>query len=292
MPTLFNDSVVARVRNNAGVNCCAPFCSARVTFASSDGSGTLVYLGELAHIFGHGQGSARSKFAPGGFDVHCYENAIQLCRICHRMVDRCPDLFPPQALFAWKHLAEQNSSISSLVPSSYMVNTVDMSMEWAKASDFIGLFKHFVGFMHDVNWNVPKRNIYFNQSSSMPVREEALQCIRVGSTALNMIVPLAHQGLRGPRFMFQHPSFRFWVEEVVRCCAIVKNCSEFTDFNNYLHMVDFEYDLITDEEGQQYRHYTHPTAGLMQELKLQIERFDKHLQDLMKPASPFFPSLF
>ncbi len=71
MPTLFIDAVVTRVRNNAGLHCCAPFCSTQVTFASPDGSGKLVYLGEIAHIYGHGQGSARSKFTPEGFDVHC-----------------------------------------------------------------------------------------------------------------------------------------------------------------------------------------------------------------------------
>lgn len=287
MPTLFIDAVVTRVRNNAGHNCCATFCSTPVTFASSDGSGTLVYLGEIAHIYGHGQGSARSQLTPVGFDIHSYENAIQLCRICHRMVDRCPDLFPPEVLYAWKQHAELSNSILSRVQSSHMVNTVDMSMEWAKASDFIGLFNDFVSFMHDVHWNVPSRKINFNQSTSTPVREEALQCIRTGSTALTMTVAF-EQGLRGPRFMFQHPFFRFWVEEIVRCCTIVKNCSEFTNFNDYSRMVDFEYDLMRDEDGEAYKQYTHPTAGLMHELNIQIERFKNHLQALMQPASPFF----
>jgi hypothetical protein len=204
------------------------------------------------------------------------------------MIDRCPDLFPPQALFAWKQYADQSFSISSRVPRSHMVNTVDMSMEWAKASDFIGLFKPFVDFMHDVHWHLPKRRTYLNQSTSTPVRDEALQCIRSGSTALTMTVAVGNQGLRVPRFMFQHPSFRFWVEEIVRCCAIVKNCSEFTNLNDYSKMVDFEYDLITDEDGQAYKQHTYPTAGLMHELKLQIQRFNNQLQALMQPASPFF----
>ncbi|MFW3164855.1 hypothetical protein WBQ28_10070 [Pseudomonas syringae pv. syringae] len=292
MPTMFSDAVVTRLRNNAGFNCCAPFCCTPVTFASPDGSGQLVYLGEIAHIYGHGQGSARSRFTPEGFDVHCYENAIQLCRICHRMVDRCPDLFPPQALFAWKQHAEQSSSISSRVQSGLMVNTVDMSMEWAKAYDFLGLFNHFLGFMHDVHWSLPKRKNHFSESTITRVRDEALQCVRSGSAALTMIVALGDGGLRGPRFMFQHPSFRFWVAEIVRCCGIVKNCPEFSYLNNYSQMVDFEYDVITDEDGQDYKLYTYLTAGLMHELKLQIERFNNHLQALMQPASPFFQRPF
>lgn len=292
MPTMFPDAVVTRVRNNAGFNCCAAFCNTRVTFSSSDGSGALVYLGEIAHIYGHGQGSARSKFTPEGFDVHCYENAIQLCRICHRMVDRCPDLFPPQILIAWKQHAEQSLSISSRMQSSYMVNTVDMSIEWAKASDFISLFKNFVVFMDDVHWYVPRRKLYFGQSTSTRVRDEALQCIRAGSAALTMTTAFGQVGLRGPRFMFQHPPFRFWVEEIVRCCGIVKNCSEFTYLNDYSQMVDFECDLVKGEDGLEYKQYTYPTAGLMHELKLQIERFNDHLQALMQPASPFFPRPF
>lgn len=291
MPTLFPDDVVTRVRNNAGANCCAPFCRAQVTFAAPDGSGTLVFLGEIAHVYGHGLGSARSKFTPLGFNVHCYENAIQLCRVCHRMVDRCPDLFPPQDLFVWKQQAEQSFSITSRVLGSYMVNTVDMTMEWAKASDFIGLFKAFVDFMHDVHWHVPKRMTYLGQPTCIRVRDDAVQCIRSGSTALNLTVPVGNQGLRGPRFMFQHPLFRSWVEEIARCCAIVKNCSEFTFSNDFsqMQMVDFEYDFLTDEDGQAYKQYTYPTAGLMYELNVQIDRFQNHLHALMQPASPYFP---
>lgn len=264
MPTYFSNDVVEMIRNNAGPFCSAQFCRVQVTF------GGPRYLGEIAHIYGHGAGSARSELLPPAFDPHGYDNAILLCRTCHRMIDRCPELFPPDVIIGWKQRVEQEFSVGSRL--SAIPVAVNLRKEYSLALEFIQVFVAFSAFMQQICVRSDCRVAGY---SSVDVTEDAYENIRSGANALN------HFHRDGtPYFLFQHQPFRNWMSEIIRSAEVVKRSPEFTWQVSFTRSVDFHYVLLTDDEANPWLSFTNPTARAMHELNLLIARFQQHLLEL------------
>lgn len=271
MPTYFSPDVVRRVHANTGPYCSAPFCRRQVTF----GEGVLT--GELAHIYGHGQGSARSELMPEGYDPHCYGNAILLCRVCHKMIDRCPGLYPPELIFDWKRSAEFAFSLGGQVQQNFMPSSYDIRAEFPIAHQFVKLFDPLRSFMSDVFYY---HGVGSQNGSRVNVDTEVVQCIRGGSSAQYQMRNNV------PVFFFQHTPFRNWMAEIIRASMIVKESPEFTYVTDFCNVVDFLFTWKTLENEEAEPIFSDPTAKGLYELKTLVDRFERHLTDLQHYGMP------
>jgi len=89
----------------AGI-CSNPACRADLTeILLGDDS---YHIGEMAHVVARNEAGPRGTEG-GGSDK--YANLVLLCPTCHRRVDKAPNQFPEEMLFAWK--AEHEEQIRS-----------------------------------------------------------------------------------------------------------------------------------------------------------------------------------
>lgn len=271
MPTYFSPDVVRRVHANTGPDCSAPFCRRQVTF----GEGVLT--GELAHIYGHGQGSARSELMPEGYDPHCYDNAILLCRVCHKMIDRCPGLYPPELIFAWKRDAELAFSVRGQMQQNFIPKSYDLRAEFPVAYEFLNLLNplrelmQYMFFYHGVN---------SSNGSRVNVGTEVVQCIRRAANAHNQFKNNA------PVFFFHDVQLRSWMAEIIRTSMIVKESPEFTYVTDFCNVVDFLFSWKSLENEEAEPIFSYPTAKGLYELKTLVDRFERHLTDLQHYGMP------
>ncbi|WP_147476527.1 HNH endonuclease [Pseudomonas coronafaciens] len=267
--TGFLDTIKEQIREASGRKCSAPFCRDPLTYYNAG----VVILGEIAHIYGHGLGSARSHLLPLGMDPHCYANGISLCRVCHRMIDRCPELFPAELIFLWKAEAENENSVQSRAfPPSMIPPAYDLRAEFPIVSEFLGLFAPFLIFMHDLYYSGNGKN---RSTSVLPVSTEVLNSIRAGAMALGQYRN------KVPVFFFQHPPFRSWASEIVRGAQAVRTMPEFALLNDTPYWVDFHYQIVVvDSDGTEDLSFSFSTGRAMRELYLQIRRFERYINDL------------
>lgn len=265
--TVFSDAIKDQIREASGRKCSAPFCRDQLTFYHHG----VVVLGEIAHVYGHGAGSARSHFLPVGMDPHGYNNGISLCRVCHRMIDRCPELFPAEVIFEWKGQAEFENSVQSMaLPTSTVSGAYQLRLELPIADDFMKLFNPFITFMDEIYFYGHGRNPY---ESLVQVRREVINSIREGAEAVNQ----RRDGVY--RYFFQHPPFRNWMAEIVRACRLVRNMEEFGfNFENQ-NVVNLHFKRVPID-GVDELVFSYPTARAMRELHLLIGRFQRHLSDI------------
>lgn len=95
-------SEIKKLWGRAGGRCSEPECGRDCVPFLNASSPTII--GEMAHVIPQNLGGPRGSGQEGD---DTYENLILLCPTHHTIVDKAPELYPPEKLLAWKKAHEE-----------------------------------------------------------------------------------------------------------------------------------------------------------------------------------------
>jgi len=109
----FPQKVKDRIRLETGPFCSKPSCRRYLSFYSIPDA-KLASLAQVAHIYAASVGGPRTNPFLSEHELKSPDNALQLCSVCHALVDACPQLFPAETLQEWKRKAKEDNTPESL----------------------------------------------------------------------------------------------------------------------------------------------------------------------------------
>ena len=123
------------VSAQSGDECAFPDCHEKVVKRKKNGEKYLA--GDLCHIYGKNEGSARYDPTRTVEEVNADENLLHLCRNHHRVVDADPEGYPAPLLQRMKEEHErQGGSVSRERPTDRLTRAVRKSLRALRRARF------------------------------------------------------------------------------------------------------------------------------------------------------------
>ncbi len=261
----FADGLKRELRMAVGGYCSAPHCGNQ-TVGFDPSKRQEIHNGEAAHM--SGQRGPRVDTLPQGVGLNSFENGIWLCRICHRLVDQIPDLYPRETLERWKAHAIQAHENGYRRMNSYQYGTSIVD-ELNRARDFIDYLKPVAKAVHDSRWTADP---YWKKSS---ISEEVGYRVRGWYRG----TPTRYEwGNRHPHWTFS-PDFRNWQDELVRLAEALSYLPQLKILaeDRSVSWITFQY-----EDGS--IGYQDPSAAALICFVSELNRFEEFLNRYRGPS--------
>lgn len=98
----FSPKLIKNIRERSAFICNNPLCRQLTVKASFDNDTDSDILGEAAHIYPAAKNWARYDDTILSSFIKSQKNAIWLCRVCSKLIDRNPKKYTADVLFQWK----------------------------------------------------------------------------------------------------------------------------------------------------------------------------------------------